>query len=129
MEGSGVDYPTIDIEGVQYTLKFSRGAMYRLDKAGVDFRALARQFEKWKTGFVHLSGLVDVIHACLAEQIPDISAAQLADMLLPISLQGTDYTDRVRVLAVAVSQALGKVWPPSQALPLQETAATAERPN
>jgi hypothetical protein len=136
MEGSGVDYPTIEIEGQQYTLKFSRGAMYLLDKQGVDFRRLGRELQMWLprkevpgSGQVHLSGLVDVIHACLAEQFPGVTAARFADMLLPIGLQGVDYQNRVGALAIAVIQALGKAWPPSQALPLQETAATQERPN
>jgi hypothetical protein len=35
--GSGVDYPTIELGGKTYTVKFSRGLLYRMSKLGVVF--------------------------------------------------------------------------------------------
>lgn len=33
--GTGIEYPTIELGGKTYTVKFSRGLLYRLAKAGV----------------------------------------------------------------------------------------------
>ena len=35
MENTGVDYPTIELGGKMYTVKFTRGLLYQLDKQGI----------------------------------------------------------------------------------------------
>ena len=37
INGTGVDYPTIELGGKTYTVKFSRGMLYRMHKQGVVF--------------------------------------------------------------------------------------------
>ena len=35
--GTGVEYPTVELGGKTYEIKFTRALIYRLDKAGINF--------------------------------------------------------------------------------------------
>lgn len=65
--GTGVQYPTLTLDGVTYTVKFSRGLLYRMEKLGVKF---APTFPKDDTGkplgvSMSISNLVDVLHIAI----------------------------------------------------------------
>lgn len=118
--GSGVEYPTLVIGGVSYVVKFSRGALYRLDKAGFDLRQLGPQLQQWFPkklddgteipGNLRLSVLVDVLHSAIGDKFLG-SPEQLAEAL----------GENIAEAAIAVVQAIAKMKPSPQ--PSQETAA------
>jgi hypothetical protein len=41
-EATGVDYPTIDLGGKEYAVKYTKAAAYELSVAGVDLSSVAR---------------------------------------------------------------------------------------
>jgi hypothetical protein len=128
MEGTGIEYPTIEIAGKRYTVKFSRGALYRLDKAGFDLRELGPSIQRWfpnggRDGNVRLSVLFDVLHSAIAEQLPTgMNAMELCELALPMDSPGEETQKRVVEIATAIIQALIKMAPPAQTR-LRETAA------
>jgi|SRR5215831_4986972 len=125
MEGSGIQYPTIEIAGKTYTVKFSRAAFYRLGKAGFDLR----QFAPLKDGLIAFSILFDLLHAAIADQLPvKLETEELVDMALPIDMPHEAARKRLEEIGSIVREAFSKIAPPPQ-LPLRETAATlTERP-
>ncbi len=57
--GTGVQYPTIELNGRPYDVKFTRAALYRMEKAGISFRP---QFGLGgKTAQLPFSNIVDVL--------------------------------------------------------------------
>lgn len=57
MENTGVEFPTIELGGKTYTVKFSRGLLYQLDKQGIKFNP---QFTRDQAS-CGLSPLVDTL--------------------------------------------------------------------
>lgn len=103
--GTGIIYPTITLGGIEYTVKFTRGGIvYRMSKAGVSISELGNP----KTSF---GALVDILHAAL----PDYKGMNedLANLVLS--------EDKAGEASRLIAEALGKVFPPSQA------ARTADR--
>lgn len=137
MEGSGIVYPTVEIAGRKYTVRFSRVALYRLDRAGFDIRTLAGEIQRWlpretttghREGYVRLSVLFDVLHSAVSDQLPTgTTAEQLVEMALPHDMPPEEVPKKTAEYATAIILALGKMRPPTQSVPLQEPAAITER--
>jgi len=96
--GTGVVYPTVELGGRIYVVKFTRGGiLYRLSKAGVDLAAL---------GTVHgFATIIDTLHAALFGQYVG-DAESLAELVLA--------EDKAEQVGEAVSEALKKAFPPIQ---------------
>ena len=108
--GSGQEYPTLEIGGVKYTVKFSRGLLYRMGKAGVVF---APQVINQGTAVtMPFHQLVDVLTMAISWPGDNES---LAELVYPIR------GDAV----AALMQAWGKAFPAPRPT-LQETPATRE---
>lgn len=103
MEKTGIIYPTVDLDGQTYTLKFTRASiLYRLSRNGVDIGDLWRPAKA-------AAGVVDVLHAVISDQLaPGVfpTPEALAEYLLEPG------TDRMRTVANALREAVGKVFPP-----------------
>jgi len=113
--GSPVEYPTVRIKGQDIPLKFSNGALYRLDKAGVDLQQIGADL---KSGKVKISMIYDMLSACLVGTgvwNQRYSGEELAEEISP------------KEAADAVIAALGKVPRPVE-VTLREPATTQARP-
>ena len=105
--GTGIEYPTIELGGKLYIVKFTRGGiMYRLSKAGVDITTLGTA-----RGF---SSIIDMLHAALFGQYLG-DAESLAELVIN--------ENKTSVVSNAINEALGKAFPPTQT-----TAAGAAEP-
>jgi hypothetical protein len=94
--GSGVSYPTVELGGVRYEVKFTRATMYRLDKEGIVFNP---QFAR-SSATLKFSTIVDTLKLCIAF---DGSADELAELC---------FDKRDEILSVLV-ESWGKVVLPS----------------
>ena len=105
INGTGVDYPTIELGGKTYTVKFSRGMLYRMGKLGVVFAP------KLDAGRITMdfAQIVDLAH--LATGFKG-THDELAELLY----------DKRNDALTALMAAWGKAFPPSQTIPLRETA-------
>ncbi len=104
--GTGIIYPTVELGGRLYQVKFTRGGiMYRLSKAGVDLAMLGTT-----KGF---ATMIDTLHAALFGQYLG-DAESLAELVLA--------EDKSVQVADAVTEALKKAFPPTQT----PAAVTAE---
>lgn len=119
--GSGVEYPKLTIDGREYEVKFSRAAIYRLDKSGFDLRLLAGEVRGWlpssengieTPGRVRYSVMIDILHAAVGDQLR-CTAEQLAELVGP---------ERTAEVAAAILGAMVKTKPSPQTQG-QETAA------
>lgn len=121
--GSGIEYPTLLIEGRPYVVKFGRAAMYRLDKQGFDLRTLPQQINAWfprknefgeeVPGSVRYSVLIDVLHAAVGDQLR-CTTEELAEMVGP---------ERTPEVAMALIQSLSKMQPSARPTPQEPAAA------
>ena len=93
---TGVDYPEIELGGEKYPVKFTRGTLYRLSKAGIAFNPT---FLKGGAS-VQLSNLIDTLH--LVIQYPG-TAEELTELV---------YDRRDEISGVLI-EAWGKVVLPS----------------
>ena len=109
--GTGILYPTIELGGATFTLRFTRGALlYRLSRRGVttaDLNVPAKSF----------GALVEVLHATMEPQFLG-THEQLAEIMEAAGI------DKLRAYRAAVDEALGKVFPPI-ARPAAETKPEA----
>ncbi len=136
--GTGIEYPKLTIDGREYDVKFSRSALYRLDKAGFDIRTLGQEIGRWfphqdpvtkeqVNGNIRISVLVDVLHAAIGDQVR-VTPEQLADMVLPISLPPSEISARTAEIAIAITKAIAKTRPPVQPV-APAAAANGAQPN
>ncbi len=100
---TGIDYPTIELGGKIYTVKFSRAILYRMGKAGIELQPKPSPIP----GMVQLgfSNLVDVLHAATGfEGTPE----QLAELVY----------EKRNEASTAIFTAWGKAFPlPQQVAP------------
>lgn len=110
LNGTGVKYPTIKVGDAEYEVKFTRGVLYRLEKAGVIFNP--RFTNGGKTWTLSFSNVVDVLHACI-----DFNGTheQLAELIF----------DTRDVAANILMEAWGNLMLPSTKR--RAAAATAQR--
>jgi hypothetical protein len=103
--GTGVEYPTIELGGKVYTVKFSRKMLYRMGKQNVSFSPT------FSSGSVSMpfAQVVDVLH--LATEFPG-TQDDLAELVF----------DKRNEAVTALMGAWGKAFPPAQTIPLREPA-------
>jgi hypothetical protein len=107
LNGSGIIYPTIELGGVRYVIKFTRGGLlYRLSKGGVSFADLASNKS--------FSAVMDILHAALFGQY-DRSAEDLADLVMS--------EGKFAEVSEVIQDAIKKVFPPTEAAPAAEPIA------
>ena len=105
--GSGLQFPTLDLGGKTYIVKFTRGGLlYRLNKAGANLGDLG--------GPKSLAMYIDLLHAALWDQY-DGAPDQLADLIFS--------EDKMSLVGEVVNEALKKVFPPPT-----PAAAPADQP-
>jgi len=98
LNGTGIDYPTLELGGVKYTLKVTRGVMiFRLSDAGINLAEINVHIKA-------VSAIIKVLHAMLLEQYTG-TPEQLCELVLA--------EDKMKLAAQAVRDALGKVFPTS----------------
>lgn len=111
MNESNIEYPTLSLGGVDYIVKFTRGAMiYRVAKSGANFAHLYGADPAKR-----LAAVIDCLHAALFEQFtgtPD----QLAELVIG--------ENKIAEATTALLMTMGKVFPPTQAA----AAAEGEKP-
>ena len=100
--GTGIDYPTIDLGGKTYTIKYTRAAVYDLSKAGVNLQGKQIPFHQ----------IVDAMHILI--EFPG-TQRELAELL----------HGRVQEAWDKMNIAAGKIMPPI--VKLQEPAASEQR--
>ena len=100
--GTGIVYPTIEIEGKSYELKVSRGTLlYRLSARGVNLVDINRG------DFKSYAAVMDVLFALIQDQgAPYPNAEALAGAVQELG------SDKVREIGNAVRTAVGKAFPP-----------------
>ena len=121
---TGIVYPSITIGGRAYTLKFSLGALFRLEEQGIDLGTLGAELRSWaakkdaegnviEQGRVKITMLCKLVAAAIGDQVT-LTPTQIADML--------EFSDLFEVVE-KVSIALGKMRPPTKVVKLQEPEA------
>lgn len=97
--GTGIIYPTIELGGKFYTVKFTRGGLlYRLSRSGTSLSDLT-------SGSKNFASVIDVLHAALYGQYAG-TAEDLAELVLSENKTGE--------LSMVIGEALKKVFPPTQ---------------
>lgn len=98
---SGIEYPTLELGGVTYTLKFTRGALlYNASKSGVDFGAIGpRSF----------AALVDGLCLILAGQFTG-TPQDMSNIIVACE----NPADKIKECRAALDAAWGKASPSSQ---------------
>jgi hypothetical protein len=118
LNGTGVEYPTIELGGKTYTVKFTGAAMRKMEKAGLQFRpSVVEQADGNKGVSIGFSNLVDVLMTCIPFQG---TVDELADLAWPKVKRDE--------IATALMQGWGNLWQSSGQLKLQETAAKTPEP-
>lgn len=106
VNGTGIEYPSVVLGGVTYTVKFMRGAiLYRMSRLGVTFADL-------QAGPKRFSALFDVLYSAIQDQYTG-TPEQLVEMTLA--------ENKLAEIGAAVGMAIAKVFPPAQPT-LPETA-------
>lgn len=111
MENTGVDYPTIELGGKTYEVKFTRGLLYQLDKHGIKFNP---QFAN-NSATCGLSAIVDTLRLAIGFEG---SAEELAELV---------YDKRDEALTALVN-GWGKVVLPSLQAKIAATVAKTNQP-
>ena len=97
--GSGLQFPTLELGGVTYIVKFTRGGLlYRLNKAGASMADLGGQKS--------FAASIDLLHAALYGQFLG-TPEELADLVLS--------EEKILQIGEVLGEALKKVFPPTQA--------------
>lgn len=105
LSGSGIDFPTLELGGITYTIKFTRATiLYRLSRAGVSFTDLQKRDRRF-------AALHDILFAAIQDQYEG-TVESLVEL---IYAEG-----KGRLVDAAVAAAIKKVFPPTQ--PVPETA-------
>lgn len=96
--GTGIEYPTLELGGRTYVVKFTRGGlMYRLNRSGASFQDLG--------GTRSFATYIDILHAAFFGQY-DGTAEDLADLVI---VEG-----KFATVCEAINDAIKKVFPPTQ---------------
>lgn len=83
--GTGVEYPTIELGGKSYTVKFTRSTVYRLEKAGIKFNP--RFSNGGKTVNMQFAEVVDVLAVCIGW--PTNELEDLAELVFDVRDEAT----------------------------------------
>jgi hypothetical protein len=97
--GTGIEYPTLKLGEIVYTLKFTRGTLlFRLSKAGVK---LPDRMNPDRS----VAATVETLAMVMQPQFVG-THEELTDLILD--------EDKMREASIALNIALGKVFPPTQ---------------
>lgn len=108
-QGTGIEFPKITLGGVEYELKFTRGALlYRISRKGIAMADLSNANKRFAC-------LFDILHAIISDKFSG-TADDLASMAY-------EEDGKMKEIDAAVSVALGKAFPSTQ--PAQATAVNA----
>jgi hypothetical protein len=107
---TGAEYPTIELGGKQYELKFTRGLQYRLEKAGNAFNPV---FTK-TTSTLSLANLIDTLHMMIGFEGTHEELTEIA-------------FDKRDEISAKLIESWGKVVLPS--LQARKSAQAAAKPN
>lgn len=120
--GSPVDYPVVEINGVQFKVKFGLGALYRLERFGISAQDLSGTIERDVAAGRNLQTLFAILAAALGTE--DASGSWKPIGLTPEALADMLPTEKLGELSAAISLASGKVSPVETVatLPATETA-------
>ncbi len=109
--GTGIEYPTIELGGKTYTVKFTRGALlYRLSRKGSSLADLGTS--------KNFGALIDILHAGLYGQY-DGTPLELAELIS----NEDDWIEKYKQVDVVVGEALKKVFPPKASAAVAGTEA------
>lgn len=97
--GTGIQYPEIELGGKRYTVKFTRGMLYRMGKLGVKFQPELVGGEQ-KQIRMDFTNLVDVLHVAI--EFPG-THEELAELLY----------DKRNDAVTALVEAWAKMLPPA----------------
>lgn len=112
--GTGAVYPTLELGGVTYALKFTRySLLYRLSRRGIQ---IADRYDPVKG----LAALFDIVHAIISDQFKG-TAEDLA------TLAGEE--NKIAACRLALDEALVKVFPPTLSATPQSAGETASKPS
>jgi len=111
LNGTGITYPEIELGGKKYTVKFTRGMIYRMGKAGVSFSPRLTGSPDAQLITMEFSQLIDVLH--LAIDFPG-THEELAELAY----------DKRGELVTALVTAWSKIMLPT--LPIPDPAANPE---
>jgi len=109
LNGSPVDYPSVEINGVRFKVKFGLGAMYRLEKFGIALQDLGGTIERDVAAGRNLQTLFAILAAALGTE--DAAGAWKPIGLTPEQLADMLPTEKLGELSAAISIASGKVSP------------------
>jgi len=105
--GSGLQFPTLELGGKTYIVKFTRGGLiYRLNKNGAELDLY---------GPKRIAANIDLLHAALWGQFEG-TAEGLADLVFA--------EDKLTLVGEILGEALKKVFPPTP----KPAAAPADQP-
>jgi hypothetical protein len=106
VNGTGIEYPEIELGGKKYVLKLTRGALvYRISKSGSNLTDI------YQPGQKAIAAVIDILHCLIKDEFGG-TAEQLAELVWE------NGTDKIREVGNAVRIAVGKVFPPTQAAPV-----------
>lgn len=105
---TGIEYPTIELAGKSYELKFTRGALlYRISQRGMSISMLRDPVKR-------IAATFDILHAIIGDQFEG-TPEDLASIAID--------EDKLQDITESLKVALGKAFPSTQ--PAQATAVTA----
>ena len=118
---SPVSYPTFALRGRTYQARFTNGALFRLEKAGIRSDKLDEEIQAFSAAGKNVMLAVTLASCVLGTESPDgdfhpisLSPEQIADAI--------STADQMRELNAVLIEALRKVQP-SQTIPDQTAAA------
>lgn len=112
--GTGIDYPTVELGGKTYTVKFTRGGLlYRLSKTGTNLADLTGTGKRF-------SAVMDVLHAAFFGQY-DGTVEELAELVFS--------EEKMTEVGAALDEALKKVFPVPPTAATESAEASAPKPN
>ena len=110
LNGSGIEYPKIELGGKTYTVKFTGYAQYRMQKAGIVFSpAFLNEGKQYSIGF---SNLIDVLAICIDFKG---TTEELSNLVYPI--------DKRNEVGLALMAGWGNLLLSSGQIKIRETAA------
>ncbi len=110
--GTGIEFPTLELGGKTYTIKFTRGGfVYRLSKSGTDLNSLVKGR--------NFAAVMDVLFAALYGQFHG-TVEDLAELVLVES--------KTAEVGLIVRDAIKKVFPPTIKPDVPVGDATQEAP-
>ncbi len=111
--GSGIEFPTIELGGRRYTVRFSRSSLYRMEKLGIKFQVKVKALPD-QPGMVQremtFAQVVDMLYIATGFEG---TVEELAELVTP---------EKTQEGFEKIMAAWGKAFPPPPLVPLREPA-------